>query len=218
MQMTSQILRTGVRRWLLLVALGIFALAPVGHADVLFTNFAQSQGAPFGGSQVGLAVMVANSTLNITSVVLKQSSGPTAGETLGVYSQNASDGKIGTLLFQDFALSHDDNSGLETATPNSPLVLLPNTAYWFAMNTTTQFDVTLDATGDGGFTPTSFFSWATPFAVTVTDSTGTGYGSAAVGPPLVLLNGTAVPEPTALSVLGLTALMGMLTSRLRRSA
>ena len=198
--------RTSFRLFAVLAAL-LFASA--ARADViLFTNNGQTQGAPWGGTQVGVAVAVASSVLNITSVQMVQTAGDTAGESLSVYTQNPGDGKIGTLYFQDFTLSHNDTTGVETATVNSPLVLAANTSYWFLMNSNnSSFDVTLDAASAGGFTPTPYASFATPVAVTITSSQTGGtpqYGPASVGPPYVQLVGTAVPEPS--SIAGLIAL------------
>jgi hypothetical protein len=209
-----------ISRCYTLLALAFLAssfLASAARADViLFTDIGQAQGAPWGGTQVGVAITVANSVLNISSVQMVQTAGDTSGESISVYTQNPADGKIGALYFGDFSMSHDDGTGLETATANSPLLLQPNTSYWFAMNSNSNFDVTLNAASNGNFTPTPYASFATPFAVTITSSDTGGvpeYGSASVGPPYLQLLGTAVPEPSSLAAMAALGLCASLTRR-----
>jgi hypothetical protein len=223
--MTWANLRLGSRYWLVLVALGTMSLAPVGRADVLFTNFDQPDrlGDWFEELSVGVAVQVANSSLNVTSVLLDQSrttSDPTGGEVLGVFAQNP-DGSAGNVVFQNFSLSYNPANGVTTATASAPLILAANTAYWLRLDTTTSNNIIWNAlhapTSPNEFTSAFGVTYASPDSVTITDSTaGTQYGPTVDGPPVIQINGTAIPEPAGMLLVSGAALAGLLTRSKRQ--
>jgi hypothetical protein len=171
----------------------------------------------------GCAVQVANSSLNVTSVLLDQSrttSDPTGGEVLGVFAQNP-DGSAGNVVFQNFSLSYNPANGVTTATASAPLILAANTAYWLRLDTTTSNNIIWNAlhapTSPNEFTSAFGVTYASPDSVTITDSTaGTQYGPTVDGPPVIQINGTAIPEPAGMLLVSGAALAGLLTRSKRQ--
>src|SRR5262249_10346347 len=127
-------LHRSVRRSLVaLVVYGSWALV-AGYQEVragtIVSTLSLSNDGTFPGEQVGAAIQIGSTPIDLTSVVLTQAPfGVTSGETFAVFSRNA-DGTVGSSLFNDFTLSSDSASGNTTATANSSFAFQANTSYW----------------------------------------------------------------------------------------
>ena len=199
----------------------VFEVNASVRADVVITNENQSNVGDIWGpdKQVGVAILVAGTAINVTRVEMSQVNfGTTADETFGIYARNA-DGTLGSLVYSDFTMSVPSNSGIATGTANSPMVLAPNTSYWLAMNSgASGAPINVDSTRSTGFTAS--FGVTLPndnHVVTIDpgDGSGSEYGPASVSPPIFQINGTAVPEPSSVALLGIASIIGLLCSRRR---
>jgi len=198
-----------------LIMLAALVLAPAARADIVISNLNQSNNGDISsGTQVGVAVLVADTAINVTSIQMNQgATGPTNGEFAAIFSRNPN-GTVGSNLFNDFTMSFDGVSGLETATPNSPLVLAPGTGYWITLNSSGT--VNWNFTFSPNYTANLGVTLPTDHTSTLTNAGGTQYFTLSDGPQLFQVNGTAVPEPSGLLMAGIVAVGGLATSRSRR--
>jgi hypothetical protein len=205
-------LQGSARRYLVaLVVLGGWAMAAGGpgvRAGAIVSTLDQPYNGPSPGDQVGAAIQIGATPINLTSVVYNEtfSNGPTPGETFAIFSRNA-DGTVGTSLFSNFTLSAMSSNGmtLTTAMATAPFTFLAHTSYWLMMVETPG------TFGDWDISSTANYTSA--FGVTIpatkasfADVPGLGpiYYDASDGLQLFQLNGTpaiaTVPEPTALAL------------------
>jgi len=211
-----------------LVVFGGWALA-VGHqevrAGVVVNTLDLSNDGTFPGEQVGAAIQIGSTPIDLTDVVFSQAQfGLASGESFAIFSRNA-DGTVGTSQFTDFTLSHDSTSGNTTATANSPFTFQANTSYWLMMLVQQTPGSPLENLGD--WDNSLAFSYTSNFGVTIPDTNtsvaffidpdtnipGYQYANLTDGLQLFQVNGTArgaaVPEPSALTLAGTAALAGL---------
>lgn len=158
----------------------------------------------FPGEQVGAAVQIGSTPILLESVEYSEifSNGPTPGETFAIFSRNA-DGTVGTSLFDAFTLSFDSTTSLTTATATSPFILQANTSYWLMMvetpGTFGDWEYSVESTYTSAYGVTIPAEKAS--VSTFQDENGyqTVYADASEGLQIFQLNGTAIPEPSALA-------------------
>jgi hypothetical protein len=219
------------RRYLSAMVFAFVLVAnPAAHADVVITTFDQVNAGNVWGpdKQVGVAVLVGSTLLNVSSVQMRQGNdvAPPSDEIFAIYARNA-DGTLGSVLFQDFTMSFSNN--VETGTPNSPLQLGPNRGYWLVINSGPSDSLEVDNVRSKSYTAQAGISMPDPgdpvnLAIMVNDGTGPGYGPANfdantdTGNPLPIfqINGTLAPEPTALSLAGVAGAILLTTRRKSR--
>lgn len=190
------------------------ALAPAARADVLLDNLTQqpTDVAPADGTQVGVSILVASQVIQLSSVVISQTSlGNTPGETFSIASRNA-DGTVGTPLFTDFSVSFNSNTNLTTVTPNTPVVLGPNAGYWLLLSSPSSSNLHWDYSKASGYFSQDGVTLPADHTSVITDSSGTGYYTLLNGPQMLQVNGTAVPEPSVLA-LAAASTLGLLLRR-----
>jgi PEP-CTERM motif len=217
-----------------LLVFGGWALA-VGHqevrAGVVVSTLDLSNDGTFPGEQVGAAIQIGSTPIDLTDVVLTQARfGLASGESFAIFSRNG-DGAVGLPLFSDFALSFDGASGNTTATATAPFTLEANTSYWLMMLVKQGSGTETFGDWDNSLS----FSYTSNFGVTIpgtntsvsffidpdTNIPGYQYADLTDGLQLFQVNGTArgagVPEPSALVLAGISALAGLgLWARRRR--
>ncbi|QEH35710.1 hypothetical protein OJF2_42670 [Aquisphaera giovannonii] len=205
----TDIQRSARHGLVVLVVLGGWALRmgpQAAHAGVVVSTLGLPNDDTFPGEQVGAAIQIGSTPIDIESVVYSQArfSGPAPGETFAIFSRNA-DGTVGSSLFDAFALTYDSAGGNTTATATSPFTLQANTSYWLMM---------VETPGTFGDWDNSLsFTYTNNFDVTIPDSNasvslvpGEGYlyANANEGLQLFQLNGSpaiaVVAEPSALAL------------------
>jgi hypothetical protein len=217
-----------------MVALAAFAAwAPgAGHQAVRAGSIVSTLDLPndgtFPGEQVGAAIQIGPTPIDLTSVVFSQASfGPAPGESFAIFSRGA-DGTVGGRLFSAFALSSDGATGNTTATATAPFTFQAGASYWLMM--LVEQPPGTEAFGDWDNSNSS--SYTSLFGVSIPDTNasvayfidpdtnvpGYEYADRADGLQLFQVNGAAaVPEPSTLALVGTAAICGVLYGRGRRS-
>ena len=157
----------------------------------------------------------------LTSVEFPQTpDGQTSGESFAVYSRN-SDGTVGSALFSGFALDFDSTSETTTATVEGSFTLQADTGYFFVLASNSMLNsVEWNYTKDTSYS--SAFGATMPDANTSFTSVGTRtnyYSLSSDGPQVIQVNGApiAVPEPSAMTFVGLALAGGTVVLARRRS-
>jgi hypothetical protein len=219
------------------VVLGGCALAAScqeAHAGVVLDTLppVNSNDITSGGEQVGAAIQIGSTPIDLTDVVFSQLRfGLATGESFAIFSRNA-DGTVGTSQFTDFTLSHDSTSGNTTATANSSFTFQANTSYWLMMLVAQNPGSGLENFGDWDIS--NAFAYTSAFGVTIPDTNasvgyfkdpdtnilGYYYSNLTDGVQLFQVNGTAqgaaVPEPSALGLAAIGQVVVLALTWVRR--
>jgi len=196
--------------WLAILAGGGLALLPgTGRAAVAITNLNQpSFNDISGAAQVGAAIQLGSTPINLTSIQINQSgTGANPAENFAIYSRDAN-GNVGSQLFTDFSLSFDGTSGIDTITANSPFQFAANTSYWLMLLSVDSTKVNWNFTRSSSYTASFGVTMPTDHTSATFDSNANQYQYFTIddGPQFVQVNGTAAtPEPASLGMLAIVA-------------
>ncbi len=166
--------------------------------------------------QIGQSIIAGSTAIGLTSFDILQSTGFTAGEVFTVYGRTAS-GTVGSTLFNNFSFSHDDTTGITSATPNTPFTLGAGAGYFFVLSSSTG-NVDWDFTRETAYTAAFGATIPDYHAVLSVDNGATNYYSLDDGPQSFRLNGNAVPEPSTWTLTGCALLGGAILLARRLSA
>jgi hypothetical protein len=184
----------------------------IGHKETragsVVSTLSLSNDGTFPGEQVGAAIQIGETAINLESVVFVQARfAPPPGETFAIFSRNA-DGTVGSSIFDAFTLTYDSTSGETTAKATSPFTFQANTSYWLMMlvKQVSGTETLGDWDNSNASTYTSVFGVTIPdtntsvsyFIDPDTNIPGYQYENLTDGLQLFQVNGTAVPEPSAL--------------------
>jgi hypothetical protein len=205
------------------------------HAGVVVSTLPpiNSNDQTFPGEQVGAAIQIGSTPIDLTDVVFSQLRfGLASGESFAIFTRNA-DGTVGSQnLFSDFTLSHDSTSGNTTATANSPFTFQANTSYWLMMLVAQNPGSGLENLGDWDIS--NSFNYTSTFGVTIPDTNasvayfidpntnipGYQYEDLAAGLQLFQVDGiarsAAVPAPSALALAATGQVFVLAATWLRR--
>ena len=188
------------------------------HASVVVSTLDPTANSPesYSLSQIGQSIIAGSTAIGLTSFDILQSTGFTAGEVFTVYGRTAS-GMVGTALFNNFSFTHDDATGITSATPNAPFTLSAGAGFFFVLSSSTG-DVDWDFTRETTYTAAFGATIPDYHAVLSVDNGATNYYSLDDGPQSFRLNGNAVPEPSTWALASCMLLGGAILLARRRSA
>ena len=166
--------------------------------------------------QIGQSIIAGSTAISLTSFDILQSTGFTAGEVFTVYGRTAN-GTVGTTLFNNFSFTHDDTTGITSATPNTPFTLSAGGGYFFVLSSSTG-SVGWDFTRETTYTAAFGATIPDYHSVLSVDNGATNYYSLDDGPESFRLNGNAVPEPSTWALTGCALLGGAIALARRRTA
>jgi hypothetical protein len=195
-----------------------------GRADVVINNLDQHDDGYTAGDQAGNAIVSGSAPASLSSIVISEATfGPIQGETFAIDARNP-DGTLGGTLFNNFTLSFDSGTGLETITPNTPFVFAPNTGYWLVLisprpGTGLPNDlVSWDNTNSTAYSSSNGWSLPTTNTSEFTLQGSTTYFDLSVGAQLFQVNvgPTAIPEPGPMALVATAAALVTAATWLRR--